>query len=335
MSSPPSVPLSPKSAPAPATELRQQALYWLAEPDPQRKAAGASQMALDWQHGHLTLAPKPILTSHASLPGRLDTPQLVPPRQIKPRSCATVNGRATLIHALAHIELNAINLALDAIWRFADLPDQYYLDWLKVAQEEALHFSLLAEHLANLGFAYGDFVAHNALWEMAERTTDDVLARMALVPRTLEARGLDANPAIRARLAEAGDERAAAILDIILRDEIGHVAIGNHWYGTLCQARGFDPVTHYQHLAEQYHAPKQRGPFNLPARRAAGFGEAELQLLQQEADLLAEQVASRLAKPATSATTVTTATSAKAATTATPTSEAAETSVAPLPARVQ
>lgn len=280
-------------------ELRQLALLWLAEPDPHNKAAGVTQLAHDWQQGLVTLAPQAQPLCEASLPGRLEKPQLVPPRNIKPRSCNTLNGRATLIHALAHIELNAINLALDALWRFADLPRQYYLDWLQVAQEEALHFSLLAEHLASLGYAYGDFVAHNALWEMAERTTGDVLARMALVPRTLEARGLDANPAIRARLAEAGDQRAAAILDIILRDEIGHVAIGNRWYATLCQERGLEPVAHYQRLAEQYQAPKQRGPFNLPARRAAGFGEAELQQLQQEADQLAAQLAARLAPGST------------------------------------
>ena len=191
----------------------------------------------------------------------------------------TTEGRAALIHALAHIEFNAINLALDAVWRFARMPDGYYIDWLRVASEEALHFTLLSSHLQTFGFAYGDFSAHNSLWDMAEKTSSDVLARMALVPRTLEARGLDASPAVRSKLAQAGDVAAAEILDIILRDEIGHVAVGNRWFGWLCQSRGLEPVSTYARLAEHYKAPQPRGPFNMDARRAAGFTEAELAAL--------------------------------------------------------
>jgi uncharacterized ferritin-like protein (DUF455 family) len=188
----------------------------------------------------------------------------------------TEEGRAILLHALAHIEFNAINLALDAIWRFSGMPREYYLDWLKVASEEALHFSLLSAHLRTQGFAYGDFAAHNSLWDMAEKTSGDVLARMALVPRTLEARGLDASPPVRAKLAQAGDMDAARILDIILRDEIGHVAIGNRWYNWCCDQAGFDPLTTYAELAHRHNAPVPRGPFNMEARRAAGFSEQEL-----------------------------------------------------------
>jgi len=188
----------------------------------------------------------------------------------------TVAGRAALIHALAHIEFNAINLALDAIWRFPDMPAEFYLDWLQVAAEEALHFTLLNTHLGSLGHTYGDFNAHNSLWEMAEKTREDVLARMALVPRTLEARGLDATPAVRAKLAQAGDQQAAAILDIILRDEVGHVAIGNRWYGWLCQQKGAEPLSTYRELARHYKAPVLKGPFNLEARKAAGFTAEEL-----------------------------------------------------------
>jgi uncharacterized ferritin-like protein (DUF455 family) len=184
-----------------------------------------------------------------------------------------------LIHALAHIEFNAINLALDAIWRFPEMPCEYYADWLKVAAEEALHFSLLSAHLEKQGYSYGDFPAHNSLWDMAEKTQDDILARIALVPRTLEARGLDASPPVRAKLAQAGDAAAAEILDVILRDEIGHVAIGNRWYGWLCKQRGLEPVATYAALAAQYKAPPLRGPFNLEARRAAGFSERELEAL--------------------------------------------------------
>lgn len=188
----------------------------------------------------------------------------------------TLAGRAALIHALAHIEFNAINLALDAVWRFPDMPPEFYADWLRVAAEEALHFTLLNAHLQTIGYVYGDFSAHNSLWEMAEKTRDDVLARMALVPRTLEARGLDATPAVRAKLAQVGDDEAAAILDIILRDEVGHVAIGNRWYGWLCQQQAVEPLSAYRDLARRYKAPVLKGPFNMDARRAAGFTEQEL-----------------------------------------------------------
>lgn len=156
------------------------------------------------------------------------------------------------------------------------MPSGYYTDWLKVASDEALHFTLLEAHLRSLGYAYGDFPAHNSLWDMAEKTSGDVLARIALVPRTMEARGLDASPAVRAKLAQAGDQAAAEILDIILRDEIGHVAIGNRWFGWLCAERQLDPVTTYASLAQTYKAPQLRGPFNFEARRAAGFTEEEL-----------------------------------------------------------
>lgn len=183
-----------------------------------------------------------------------------------------------LVHALAHIEFNAVNLALDAMWRFPAMPEQFYTDWLRVAKEEAYHFSLLLAHLTTLGYAYGDYTAHGSLWEMVEKTTGDVMARMALVPRTLEARGLDAIPPLRAKLAQAGDEAAAAILDIILRDEIGHVEIGNRWYWHLCGLRGLDPVATYGELVEQYKA-SVRGPFNMEARRKAGFSEEELRAL--------------------------------------------------------
>jgi uncharacterized ferritin-like protein (DUF455 family) len=180
------------------------------------------------------------------------------------------------MHALAHIELNAIDLAADLVWRFAGQPDAFYLDWAGVAREEALHFGLLSDRLAELGHAYGDFPAHNALWEMAEKTRHDLLARIALVPRTLEARGLDASPPIRRKLEAVGDARGTAILDVILRDEIGHVQLGNRWYARLCAQRGLDPIATYEALAARHGAPRPRGPFNLEARRAAGFSEDEL-----------------------------------------------------------
>lgn len=261
------------------TELRQLALFWLSVTEPVAKADGVMQLHQAWLDDRYTLTPDAVFPSTIVIPGRPARPLLVPPREVRQRAMHTVEGRAALIHALAHIEFNAINLALDAIWRYPGMPRAYYVDWLQVAAEESLHFSLLTQHLGSLGYAYGDFPAHGSLWEMAEKTQGDVLARMALVPRTLEARGLDATPAVRAKLAQAGDERAAAILDIILRDEIGHVAIGNHWYGCLCAARGLEPLSCYAELAERYRAPPLRGPFNLEARRQAGFTERELSML--------------------------------------------------------
>ena len=202
------------------------------------------------------------------------------------RSPFTTEGLAALLHAVTHIEFNAINLALDAIWRFGGMPDTYYLDWLQVAVEEAQHFSLLRAHLQTMGYDYGDFPAHTGLWDMTAKTSDDVLARMALVPRTLEARGLDATPPMQAKLRKVATPhalRAVEILDTILRDEIGHVAIGNHWYRTLCAQRGLEPIATYALLATQYRAPRIRGPLNLEARRHAGFDAAELALLSLQA----------------------------------------------------
>jgi len=256
--------------------LRTQALAPLTCRDPNQKAA----LARDLGRGGGPVGAADELAEPDGVPGRPDRPVLVDHLSIKPRSMATVEGRAALIHALAHIELNAIDLALDMCWRFAGMPDEFYLQWTGVAQEEALHFQLLRDHLGSMGFAYGDFPAHNALWSMAEKTKGDILARIALVPRTLEARGLDASPPIKAKLVGAGDHRAGEILDLILRDEIGHVAVGNRWYRYLCDGRGLDAVATYADLAVKYRAPRLRGPFNLEARRAAGFDEAELSALR-------------------------------------------------------
>ncbi len=263
-------------------ELRLAALHWLAETDAAGKAAGVRRMAKTWLEGSLTLDRQVQLCDAVVIPGRPIKPELVAPRDVQRRSMITLEGRAALIHALVHIEFNAINLALDAIWRFSDMPREYYADWLKVADEEALHFSLLAGHLQSMGYSYGDFPGHNSLWEMVDKTRHDVLARMALVPRTMEARGLDAVPAMRAKLVQVGDMNAAEILDIILHDEIGHVAIGNRWYGYLCAQRGLDPISTYARLATEYAAPVLRGPFNLPARQAAGFSEIELATLIEQ-----------------------------------------------------
>ena len=261
-------------------ELRQAALDWLCEPNASVKAAGVLQLGKGLKYTVDTGKPlSDFQLFNRQIPGRPAKPALVSPLHLPKRSMRTIEGRATLIHALAHIEFNAINLAVDAIWRFDSLPEKYYVDWLKVAHEEAHHFSLLNNHLHTLGYAYGDFSGHDSLWEMVDKTKACVLARMALVPRTMEARGLDALPALRAKLAQAGDLKAAGILDITLQDEIGHVLIGNYWFNWPCKERDLVPVDTYYALAQQYDAPKPRPPFNLDARRQAGFSKVELERL--------------------------------------------------------
>lgn len=276
---------------SPGPSPRHLALDALLQPDPALKARqaralheGASQFAENSWRGEAvaeTIAETIALSPQqaAAMPGRPARPHLVSATQVPSRSPFTLEGRAALLHAICHIEFNAINLALDAVWRYADMPLQFYLDWLRVASEEALHFGLLRAHLQTLGFDYGDFDAHDGLWGMCEKTRDDIVARMALVPRTLEARGLDATPLIQQKLTRAGDLDAVAILDTILRDEVGHVAIGNHWFHHLCQARGLDAIALYPQLVKQYDAPRMRPPFNEAARKAAGFTDAEMAFL--------------------------------------------------------
>ncbi|MBF0470726.1 MAG: ferritin-like domain-containing protein [Gammaproteobacteria bacterium] len=213
-------------------------------------------------------------------PGRPLRPELVVPRQLPKRKPNSIVGRATLYHAVAHIEFNAINLALDAAGRFRGLPDDYYYDWIGVAAEEAYHFTLIQAHLRLLGYDYGDFPAHNGLWEMALTSREDPLLRMALVPRYLEARGLDVNPGMAARLKQSGDDNGVSLLEIILRDEIGHVAVGDRWFRYLCQQRQLPPEESYRQLIARYTDNKSRPPYHFEARRAAGFSEEELSLLE-------------------------------------------------------
>ena len=272
-------------APRPGNELRQLALDALCTPIPEEKAAIA--LVLYTQLAILNIANSVFPDPHVTLPGRPERPALTHPAKVPRRSPLTLEGRAAMVHAICHIEFNAINLALDALWRFDGMPDAYYQDWALVAKEEAHHFSLLRAHLQGMGtkpegtprWDYGDFTAHDNLWAMCAQTSDDIVARMALVPRTLEARGLDATPLIQAKLRQVGTPdalRAVAILDIILRDEVGHVAIGNHWYRWLCERDGLDPVAHYAVLTERYKAPKLKPPFNEPARLRAGFTRDEI-----------------------------------------------------------
>lgn len=261
-------------------ELREAALAILANKNPQFKVSQLHHLFDEYPAKRIALNLSAIFECESlELPGRPEKPELVPPLLVPKRKMDTVEGRAMLWHSLAHIEFNAMNLALDAIWRFPDMPQEYYEDWLKVAKEESYHFSLVNEHLQSFGYSYGNFPAHNSLWEMVERTADTVIARMALVPRTMEARGLDAVPTIRERFKQIKDIQAVEILEIILKDEIGHVSIGNKWFNFLCEKNNLSAITTYKELARKYRAPVLRGPFNLEGRKQAGFTNEELDLL--------------------------------------------------------
>lgn len=259
------------------------ALAALVEPDPTRKVALALNLRSGLVAGEVTIDPAADLQPAAgiALPGCPSRPVLMSAQQMPRRNPRDPKGHAALLHAIAHIEFNAINLALDAVWRFPGLPERFYRDWVQVAAEEAEHFSLLRAHLQRIGADYGDYPAHNGLWEMADKTRCDLLARMALVPRTLEARGLDVNPSIRAKLAAAGDLRGAQILDRILADEIGHVAVGNRWYLWACARQGRDPLSTHAQLAAQFGAPRSKPPFNRDARLQAGFTAEELDHMER------------------------------------------------------
>lgn len=247
---------------------------------PRRKCDLTEAIACEWRGGTIDLDPdSPVLPIDD--PGRPVRPQLVDPRDLERRSVATEAGRIRLLHAFAHIEFNAINIALDAVYRFRGMPSRYVSDWLLVASEEARHFSLLADELEARGSYYGAHSAHAGLWEMVCKTRHDRLHRMALVPRVMEARGLDVTPSMIARFEQVGDRAAVEILRIIYRDEIGHVRIGNDWYLRLCAERGVDPQATFLQLIEQYMGGKLRGPFNRSARIEAGFAEAELEALER------------------------------------------------------
>jgi uncharacterized ferritin-like protein (DUF455 family) len=251
----------------------------LMESQPVAKHTLTDQLQLDWLNGKLnadTAARAPSIP----IPGRPAKPVLVAPRDLHRRSAHKVEGRAALIHALCHIEFNAINLALDAVYRFRAMPDAYYTDWLQVAKEEAYHFDLLATHLQTLGYAYGDFPAHNGLWQMAIQTDHDVMVRMALVPRVMEARGLDVTPSIIDKLTSAGDERAVEILRVIQRDEVGHVEIGSRWFRYVCQQRDLDAFATFKQLLKQYLKGQLKGPYDHQSRKRAGFSDEELAYLE-------------------------------------------------------
>jgi uncharacterized ferritin-like protein (DUF455 family) len=251
-----------------------------ADPDDKLRLTRATREA--WLARRLELhrggEPEPI-----GEPGRPARPELVHPSRVKQRKLTSEAGRAAFLHALAHIEFNAINLGWDAVYRFRDLPETFYDDWSRVAAEEACHFEMLRGRLQQLGHDYGDFPAHDGLWYMARCTAHDSLVRMALVPRVLEARGLDVTPDMIRRLQVIGDMDTVAVLETILHDEIGHVEIGTRWYRYLCGQRGLDPVETFSRLLREHAPGRIRRPLNTEARQRAGFDHNELELLEQMA----------------------------------------------------
>lgn len=261
------------------TDLHAAAKRCLDATDPAEKLKLTRDTWLALQTGHLRAEPASPPPEPIGAPGRPLRPLLVNARQVPQRGLGSAEGRAALVHAVAHIEFNAINLAWDAVYRFRGKPDDYYRDWASCANDEGRHFSMLSGRLAELGHAYGDFDAHDGLWAMAEKTAHSDTARMALVPRVLEARGLDVTPGMIDRLRQLGDTRTVEILEVILREEVAHVAAGTRWYRHCCERDGVDPADTFFDLLREYMGVSLRGPFNLPARREAGFDERELEQL--------------------------------------------------------
>ncbi len=259
--------------------LFEMAYHCLMECEPDAKMRLTQRAAEAWRKGHLGLSADAEPEAVAD-PGRPQRPRLVHPRDLARRTLAHERGRAALIHAVTHIEFNAVNLAWDAVYRFRGLPREFYDDWVGVAVEEARHFHALRGRLRELGCDYGDFSAHNGLWDMALRSAHDILARMALVPRVLEARGLDVTPEMIRRLRAAGDHETAAVLAVVLQEEVGHVAAGTHWFRHVCAERGQDPETAFFDLLQEGLHGEIRCPLHLQARREAGFSESELQRLE-------------------------------------------------------
>ena len=256
----------------------EQVKYALLENDPQEKINQVNiiNSALNTNAVELTsllkILPIPI-------PGRPEKPELVHPNQVARRKLTTEQGRIALIHAVCHIEFNAINLALDAVYRFQNMPKEFYMDWMRVATEEAKHFNLLVERLTELDTDYGDFPAHNGLWEMAIKTQHSLVERMALVPRVLEARGLDVTPGMIERLKNVGDGQTVAILEIILREEVGHVEIGTRWFRYACEQESLNPESTFIDLLKKYNVSTAGGLLHVDARKQAGFADSELEAL--------------------------------------------------------
>ena len=257
-------------------ELRAQCLKALAADDLNQKLNQVQAIYESFKSHQIKIDAKADIKHTYHLPGAPPKPDIVAPRLVEKRSASTQHGKLIFIHALAHIEFSAINLALDIIWRFKNLPEQFYSDWLQIAYEEQAHFNLLNSYLKKFGLAYGSFNAHNSLWEMAERTSHDLIHRLALIPRTMEARGLDVTPPIIEKFKQQRDDDIAAILEIIYEEEIHHVSIGNIWYRWACDTQKLDPHETYKNLLATYDIELNYQKLNKEARYKAGFLKEEL-----------------------------------------------------------
>lgn len=260
-------------------DLYQAAALCLAQADPVTKAAMTRHFAAAFREGLLKAPADAAPAEPIRMPGRPPQLVLVHPSKLPRRGLGSQAGRAAFIHAIAHIELNAIDLAWDAVYRFRGLPASFQADWVSCADDEARHFGLLRARLLVHGHDYADFPAHNGLWEMCEKTAHDGQARMALVPRVLEARGLDVTPAMIDKLRALGDGETADVLEIILREEVAHVAAGTRWYHWYCRQAGVEPRNRFRELLGEYAGGYLHGPFNDEARLLAGFDADELLLL--------------------------------------------------------
>lgn len=254
----------------------------LAATDLDAKFALVDNLAARWRREELTAGPPSTPVSTDAV-GRRDRPVLVAQRQLPPRRYGSVDGRVAILHAVAHIEANAVDLAIDVIHRFGepdieDLPRTFVDDWVRVAVDEVRHFGWLADRLADHGAAYGDLPAHGGLWSMAVSTAHDLVERMALVPRFLEARGLDVGPPMAAAFEHVGDPESAAIIRRVTEEEIPHVAIGDRWFRWACDRRGLDPVATFAGLLTERNL-RLAPPVDLDLRRRAGFGDDELAAL--------------------------------------------------------
>ena len=209
-------------------------------------------------------------------------PLLLPPRDMPKRKLNSLAGKIAFFHALAHIEFIAIYLAWDILYRFRNLPEQFYQDWLKIADEEAQHYQLIRAHLQAMGSDYGALPAHRGLWDHAEDTAEDILARLAIVPRCMEARGLDVTPQMINKFEQQRDSKSVQLLTRILNDEIGHVEIGSYWFKVLCKEKGLDPEKHYKKMITKFYIGKPKGPFNRELRIIAGFSNAEIDWLEEK-----------------------------------------------------
>ena len=262
------------------TTIAQACADVLRESDPLAKVRRARAVARAWRRGGLA---HEFDAAMPDAPGRPDRPELLPPNRMPKRGRGgSEKGRIALLHALAHIEFAAIDLAFDAAGRFgAQFPRSYVDDWISVGADEAMHFAVLHRRLRTLGSGYGELPAHAGLWEAAEVTAHDAMARLAVVPMVLEARGLDVTPAMIEKLRALGDESTAGILEIILREEVGHVAAGSRWFRWYCEQVGVEPRARFRELLDEYAHGSLRGPFNHAARLAAGFDAEEIAVLEQ------------------------------------------------------